>query len=194
MVKRRGRGYSLMEALVVMGLFFTVFLIIRHPLLIILQYPNKMVHHRTDRIAGQKVYNNFYLDLRNSKSEGVWSTRTASGDTLVLIVSVARYDNADSEGQPVYNLWKYSPAKKTLYRNDWSSSRMTQANLPAVTTEPTGAQWTKFEQAKVKAMAFHVQSFNFTSTPDEGSRLEYGIKNPRRDGKVDHYLLEADTL
>lgn len=175
-------------------MFFAAFLIVQRPLITILQYPNRMLHHRTDRIAGQKVYNRFYLDLRNSVNAKVWTRVTSTGDKLVLIVSLLGYDNLESEGKKVYRLWRYSPEKDTLWRQEWDTAQLSGALLPAVSDSPTNSEWTEFEKAVLKHEAYHVQSFDFSYAMDVGSRLEYTIKNPRRDGKVDSYLLEVEAL
>jgi len=153
-----------------------------------------MLHHRTDRISGQKVYNRIYLDLRNAMNGRIWTRTTAAGDELVLIVSVHSYDSLDSEGNPLYSLWRYSPEKDTLSRREWDTAQLSAAGLPAITSSPTGSEWTKFENVALKPEAYHVQSFDFSYAIDLGSTLEYTIKNPRRDGKVDSYYLEVEVL
>ena len=186
-LRNRSGAYTILEMIVVFSLIFIVLVMLHTPTQTILQYPTKISRQRADRISGQRAYNFLYLDLRNSLSEKVWTTESASGDTLLLITSVSRYENADSEGHPVYTLWKYSPVDKQLSRRRWTLEQLADSGLPAVNQGPSAAEWEKYAQENLMLMAPHLQEFSFTQNPPPTFGVPNSIKFKERNGKLEPY-------
>jgi hypothetical protein len=190
MVKRRPKAFTLTEVCVVFSLLLGFLLILYRPTQTILTYPTKVGNQRADRIAGQKVYNSLYLDLRNGLNGRLWTTTLSSGDVLCLLVSATGHDNADSEGDQAYVLWRYSPESGVLSRRKWLTTELSSEGLPIVNQEPTNEEWNKFTMKPLKPMAYHVTKFSLVPALPM-LRVEYQLKNSERTGKVESYQLEV---
>ena len=204
MVGRRTQktGFSLVEIIFVISLILVVVAIIAEPLSTILRYPLKVRRQRTDRIAGQHIYNRLFLDLRNSPADKVWKNTDVPGETLVLITAPSGYNKADSPGPDVYTLWKYSSEQQLLSRRRWTKSQLAEFGLTIADTDfsegssgsAADEKWSAFRAAPLVPMASYVTDFSFEIAALTGFQVSYSIKNPDRDGKVEQYRLEPGHL
>lgn len=97
-------------------------------------------------------------------------------------------------GPAVYTLWKYSSEDELLSRRRWTKSQLTEFGLTIIDAEPTDAEWSSFGSAPLIPMASYVKQFTLNPSPVSGFQVEYSIKNPEREGKVEMYSLEAGAL
>ena len=193
-LKPNRTGFTLIETIVVMTLFAVVLSILSRPLMTILNYPLKVRKERTDRLAGQHVYSRLYLDLRNCTADKVWKNDSQSGELLILTSSPGDYEKADSPGPDVFTLWKYSEKDHTLWRRRWTKSQLSTYGLPIVDQEPSDSEWASFRKAPLVPKAQYVTQFSLDTSSMVSYHVTYTIKNPERNGKAEHYSLEAGTL
>ena len=187
-------GFTLMEILVAVGMLSLIFLVIQQPLSLILTYPQRTVHERTDRVAGRLAYSKLHHDFREAFAATSWSKTTDDGKLHILLPLLARFDDADSDGRWDYALWVYDPKAQTLSRGRWSQEELSKKGVPAPRQEPTQQEWEKYFGVSLVLVASSVQEFQFgpPPPPDTGLRLSFKIKNPARSGRTDEYVLQLE--
>ena len=193
--RRRFSGFSLLEVMIVMSMTVVILLIINRPLSVLLNYPKKTVHERTDRVAGRLSYSKLDQELKNAVSGQVWSTVSSDNKTFLLIPLLIRFDDADSDGHWDYALWVHDPVAHTLSHKRWTQAELSQRSMPSPRQEPTQDEWAAYFSAPVIVEANHVQDFRFEPPASSATsyQVTFKVKNPSREGSEDEYVLRGQV-